>query len=191
MNKFIFLIFIFFDTTIILSQDFSEKYYKFEGDSIYTSQIELDEITIYKPVKLESDRDLIMYYTLKRKTLKVYPYAKMASERLDKLDHRLTKIKSKRKKKKYTKILERFIKDELTEELKKLTRSEGQILVKLIYRETGVSAFKLIKELRNGFRAFTYNTFANLFDISLKVKYNPELVKEDLFIEDILAKEGY
>ena len=69
MNKFIFLIFIFFDTTIILSQDFSEKYYKFAGDSIYTSQIELDEITIYKPVKLESDKDLIMYYTLKRKTL--------------------------------------------------------------------------------------------------------------------------
>ena len=86
MNKFIFLIFIFFDTTIILSQDFSEKYYKFEGDSIYTSQIELDEITIYKPVKLESDKDLIMYYTLKRKTLKVYPYAKMASERLNKLN---------------------------------------------------------------------------------------------------------
>ena len=111
MNKFIFLIFIFFDTTIILSQDFSEKYYKFAGDSIYTSQIELDEITIYKPVKLESDKDLIMYYTLKRKTLKVYPYAKMASERLNKLNYRLTKIKSKRKKKRYTKILERFIQD--------------------------------------------------------------------------------
>ena len=89
MNKFIFLIFIFFSTNIVLSQDFSEKYYKFEGDSIYTSQIELDEITIYKPVKLESDKDLIMYYTLKRKTLKVYPYAKMASERLNKLNYRL------------------------------------------------------------------------------------------------------
>jgi len=190
VNKFIYIIFIFINTNIILSQDFSEKYYKFEGDSIYTSQIELDEITIYKPVKLESDRDLITYYTLKRKTLKVYPYAKMASERLNKLDYRLTKIKSKRKKKKYTKILERFIQDELTAELKKLTRTEGQILVKLIFRETGISAFDLIKDLRNGFRAFTYNTIAKVFKISLKEKYDPPNVREDLFIEDILRNSN-
>ena len=191
MKKNIFLIFTFLTVSMVMSQESSEKFFKFEGDSIYTSHIELDEVTIYKPVRLKSDNDLIMYYTLKRKTLKVYPYAKMASDRLNKLNDRLIKIKSKRKKKKYTKILEKFIQDELTLELKKLTRTEGQILVKLIYRETGISAFDLIKDLRNGFRAFTYNTFAKFFDISLKTEFNPELVKEDLFIQDILAKEGY
>ena len=131
-----------------------------------------------------------MYYTLKRKALKVYPYAKMASDRLVKLNSRLEKIKSKRKRKKYTRMLEKFLQDELTAELKRLTRTEGQILVKLIYRETGTTAFDLVKELRNGFRAFTYNTFASFFDISLKTEYNPEKIKEDLFIEDILSKEG-
>jgi len=139
---------------------------------------------------LETYEDLVMYYTLKRKTLKVYPYAKMASDRLTKLNSRLLKIKSNRKKKKYTKLLEKFIQDELTEELKKLTKTEGQILVKLIHRETGITAYDLVKELRNGFRAFSYNTIAKFFDISLKKEFNPENNKEDLFIEDVLTKDG-
>ena len=85
-------------------------------------------------------------------------------------------------------MLEKFLQDELTAELKRLTRTEGQILVKLIYRETGSTAYSLVKELRNGFRAFTYNTFAKMFKISLKEEYNPLIVREDLFIEDIIRK---
>ncbi len=170
------------------SQENANTYYKIEGDSIFSSHINLNEVTVYRPIKLETNEDLVMYYTLKRKTLKVYPYAIMASERLTKLNSRLTKIKSKRKKKKYTRMLEKFLQDELTAELKRLTRTEGQILVKLIHRETGITAYNLVKELRNGFRAFTYNSIAKIFDISLKREYDPQNIKEDIFIEDILRR---
>lgn len=170
------------------SQENADTYYKIEGDSIFSSHINLNEVTVYRPIKLETNEDLVMYYTLKRKTLKVYPYAIMASERLTKLNSRLTKIKSKRKKKKYTRMLEKFLQDELTAELKRLTRTEGQILVKLIHRETGITAYNLVKELRNGFRAFTYNSIAKIFDISLKREYDPQNIKEDIFIEDILRR---
>ena len=91
-------------------------------------------------------------------------------------------------KKKYTKIIEKFIEKEFAEELKKLTRTEGQILIKLIHRETGQTVFKLVKELRNGFRAFSYNSLAKLFDISIKVKYEPETIDEDAIIEDVLKR---
>ena len=168
--------------------DNSSPYFKIEGDSIFKKEINLNEVIIYKPVKFENNQERIDYFVLKRKVLKVYPYAIMASERLTKLNTRLEKIKSKRKKKKYTKMLEKFLQDELTAELKRLTRTEGQILVKLIYRETGSTAYSLVKELRNGFRAFTYNTFAKMFKISLKEEYNPLSVREDLFIEDIIRK---
>ena len=83
-------------------------------------------------------------------------------------------------------MLEKFLQDELTAELRRLTRTEGQILVKLIHRETGLTAFSLVRELRNGFRAFTYNTIAKVFKISLKETYDPFSVREDQFIEDIL-----
>lgn len=190
MKHFITIFFFSISINLISSQEDNQIFYKVEGDSVYSSHINLEEVTVYKPIKLETYEDLVMYYTLKRKTLKVYPYAKMASERLTKLNSRLLKIKSNRKKKKYTKLLEKFIQDELTEELKKLTKTEGQILVKLIHRETGITAYDLVKELRNGFRAFSYSIIAKFFDISLKKEFNPENNKEDLFIEDILTKDG-
>ena len=183
------LIFVFcLFSNFLKSQENADTYYKIEGDSIFSSHINLNEVTVYRPIKLETNEDLVMYYTLKRKALKVYPYAIMASERLTKLNSRLTKIKSKRKKKKYTRMLEKFLQDELTAELKRLTRTEGQILVKLIHRETGITAYELVKELRNGFRAFTYNSIAKIFDISLKREYDPQNIKEDIFIEDILRR---
>jgi hypothetical protein len=188
VKKYALILICFLTSNFILSQQNADTYYKIEGDSIFSSHINLKEVTIYKPINLETNEDLVMYYTLKRKTLKVYPYAKMASERLTKLNSRLTKIKSKRKKKKYTRMLEKFLQDELTAELKRLTRTEGQILVKLIHRETGVTAYNLVKELRNGFRAFTYNSVAKIFDISLKREYDPKNIKEDIFIEDILRQ---
>jgi len=168
----------------------STTYFKIEGDSIYKKEIDLNEVIIYKPVEFSNNKERLDYFVLKRKVLKVYPYAKMASERLTKLNLRLEKIKSKRKQKKYTRMLEKFLQEELTAELKRLTRTEGQILVKLIYRETGVSAYSLVRELRNGFRAFTYNTIAKVFKISLKEKYDPPNVREDLFIEDILRNSS-
>ena len=185
-----FLIF-FLQFVTVFSQDENSTYFKIEGDSVFKKEIDLKEVVVYKPVIFADNQERLDYFVLKRKVLKVYPYAKMASERLAKLNDRLDKIKSKRKKKKYTKMLEKFLQEELTAELRKLTRTEGQILVKLIYRETGTTAFSLVRELRNGFRAFTYNTIAKVFKISLKEEYDPLNVREDLFIEDILRNSSF
>jgi hypothetical protein len=187
MHLFFFLIIFIATCQNVFSQDENNStYFKVEGDSLYKKEIDLNEVVIYNPVEFLNNKERLDYFVLKRKVLKVYPYAKMASERLKKLNSRLDKITSKRKRKKYTRMLEKFLQDELTAELKRLTRTEGQILVKLIYRETGSTAFSLVRELRNGFKAFTYNTIAKVFKISLKEKYDPFNVREDQFIEDIL-----
>jgi hypothetical protein len=107
---------------------------------------------------------------------------------LESLNERIASIKKKSDQKKYAKIIQSYIEDEFAEELKKLTRTEGQILVKLIYRQTGETTYDLIKRLRSGWRAFWFNSTANLFDISLKEVYDPENVKEDYLIEDILQR---
>lgn len=159
-----------------------------EGDSIFRSSIELDEVYIFGKLRFDTYDDKLRYYILRRKTLKVYPYAKLASERFIELNSRLDQIKSKRDRKRYTKIVQRYIEEEFSAELKKLTRTEGQILVKLIYRQTGITAFDLVKELRSGWRAFWYQTTAKMFDISIKEEFHPESVHEDYLIEDILQR---
>ncbi|SIS65334.1 protein of unknown function [Zobellia uliginosa] len=166
----------------------AEKMIILEGDSIFRNSIDLDEVYLFGKLKFSSYQDKLRYYILRRKTIKVYPYAKLAAERLVELNDSITKIKKRRHQKRYTKEVQKFIEEEFSEELKKLTRTEGQILVKLIYRQTGETAFDLVKELRSGWRAFWYNTTASMFSISLKERFQPDKVHEDYLIEDILQR---
>ncbi|MFN4764624.1 DUF4294 domain-containing protein [Gillisia sp. Q332] len=165
-----------------------KQYFIVVGDTIMRESIDLDEVLILSKLKFNSDEDRRRYLILRRKTRKVYPYAKLASERLLTLNSRLDQIKTKRDQKRYTKIVQDYIEEEFAAELKKLTHTEGQILVKLVHRQTGITTFELIKNLKSGWRAFWYNTTASLFEISLKEEYHPESNQEDYLIEDILQR---
>ena len=166
----------------------TEKKIIIEGDSIVRSSIDLAEVYVFGKLKFPDYESKLRYYILRRKTIKVFPYAKMAADRLTELNDSITKIKKRRHRKRYTKKVQQFIEDEFSAELKKLTRTEGQILVKLIHRQTGTTAFDLVKELRSGWRAFWYNTTAKIFNISIKEEFHPENVHEDYLIEDILQR---
>ena len=159
-----------------------------EGDSIPKTAIELNEILILNRLKFSSKEDIKNYYLIKRRTLKVYDYAKLASERLDSLESRFSRIVSKRERKRYAKLVQKYIDNEFSEELKKLSRSEGRILIKLIHRQTGSTAFDLIKNLRSGWNAFWFNNTAKLFDLSLKSEFDPYSNKADFYVEDILQR---
>ena len=165
-----------------------QQYIIIDGDSIPKQAIVLDEVLVLPDLNFKDKKTRIKYLILKRKTRKVYPYAKLAAERLTELNKRLADLKTKRKKKRYAKVIQKYIENEFSAELKKLTRTEGQILVKLIHRQTGKTTFELIKELRNGWRAFWYNNTAKLFDISLKREFKPLSIEEDYYIEDILQR---
>jgi len=172
-----------------VEQDSTEyDYIIIEGDSIPRTAINLDEVMLLHKLKFNSKKDRRRYLILRRKTVKVYPYAKLAAERLESLNVRLESLTRKRDKKRYAKRIQKYIEGEFSEELKKLTRTEGQILIKLIHRQTGKTTFSLIKELRNGWRAFWFNNTAKLFDISLKKEFDPLNEKEDYLIEDVLQR---
>lgn len=160
------------------------------GEKTPQPSIGLDEVVVYQPVQLKSYEEMKKYMLLRRRTLKVYPYAEMASKRFTTLKERLERMDNRRKKKRYAKLIEKYLEGEFKEELKKLTRAEGQILVKLIHRETAITTHALVKTYRNGFRAATYQFTAKLFDIDLKTEFDPTKVEEDLWIEDILLRSG-
>ena len=166
-----------------------KKYLIIKGDTITGQSIDLEEVVILPRLRLNTNEERRRYLILQRKTLKVYPYAKLAAERLETLNARMADVKSKRQRKKYTRMVQKFVENEFADKLKKFTITEGQILIKLIHRQTGETAFDLIKELRSGWRAFWYNNTAKLFDMSLKIPFDPEVEEEDLLIEDILQRQ--
>lgn len=195
MKLFLYLYILFVSTSLIAQKDslikvdsVTQESFLIKGDSLYNDAIGLDDVMVLKKMRFASNKDRITYLILRRKTRKVYPYAKLASEKLTELNNNLQHIKGKRKQKKYTKRIQKYIEEEFSAKLKKLTRTEGQILIKLIHRQTGITAFQLIKDLRSGWRAFWYNSTASMFDISLKEEYNPVNTKEDYYIEDILMR---
>ncbi|TGV00399.1 DUF4294 domain-containing protein [Flavivirga rizhaonensis] len=189
--KYIFLIFpvlLFAQGNDIEQDSAAVEYLIIKGDSVPRLSIDLKEVRLLHKLRFDNKKERIRYLILRRKTMKVYPYAKMAAERLDSMNKHLATLKRNREKKRYTKRIQKYIEGEFSEELKKLTRTEGQILIKLIHRQTGTTAFNLIKELRNGWRAFWYNTTASMFDLSLKREFDPVNIKEDYLIEDILLR---
>ncbi len=96
----------------------AEKMIIIEGDSIFKRSIELDEVYLFGKLEFVDYKSKLRYYILRRKTLKVYPYAKMAAERLVELNDSIAKIKRRSKRKKYTKKVQKYIEGEFSEELK-------------------------------------------------------------------------
>ena len=155
-----------------------------EGDTFITAEIKNIDILSFKTTE-----DKRYYKRLKRKTLKVYPYALLAAQKLDSIQQDLEHIPRKRKRKKYVRKVEQWAKEDLANELKKLTRWEGRILVKLIYRETSICTYDIIKDLRGGWHAFIWQQLAKIYDNNLKTTYQPTSVKEDKLIEHILREQ--
>jgi hypothetical protein len=157
-----------------------------EQDSILNDTIELPEIIISKE-KLDPEAQK-QFMILQNRVYKVYPYARLAADRLTALNQGMARLKTNREKKKYFKIVEDYLNNEFEARLKKLSRKQGQILVKLVHRQTGITTYELIRTLKSGFKAFVSNTTANLFDISLKSEYKPFESNEDYLIETILVR---
>lgn len=157
-----------------------------ESDSIFGDTIVLPELLIEKHTMSEEDKK--QFILLQRRVYATYPYATIAAERLTSLNRGMQKFTNNKDKKRYFKIVEDYLSNEFEDRLKKLSKKQGQILVKLIDRQTGNSTYELIKSLKSGFKAFLSNTTASMFNIDLKMKYEPFQVNEDYLIETILVR---
>lgn len=156
-----------------------------EDTIFFSSYLDELELVDYKPLSAEDQR---RYYRLRKKVLKVYPYALEASNQYVEVNDELSDLKRRRKKKRYSKKKMKWIKENFQEELKKLKRSEGRILVKLLHRNLQVTAYDLVKEYKNGLSARFWQSFASFYSIDLKAEYDPLENDDDRLIERIIQK---
>ena len=153
------------------------------GDTFFVADVPEVEILAFK------DRnERTKYYILKRRVVKVYPFALSAKEKLMSIQNGLDSITKRRHKKRYTKEVAKWVKEEYADRLKDLTMSEGKILVKLIYRETNTTSYEILKSYRGRFNAFFWQTMAKFWDNNLKTEYDPVNNRQDMLIEHILIQ---
>jgi hypothetical protein len=136
--------------------------------------------------KSQADKD--NYNRLRYNVLKVLPYARFAAQRYAKLQRDLALTGDKHQQKALINTCEAEIKTIFSKEIKDLTISQGEVLIKLIDRETGNTSFAMVKDLKGGFNAFILQSAARLFGHDLKETYDPEEQKD---IESILRQAGY
>ncbi len=145
---------------------------------------ELPEVIVYE----RRDFDYLYlkrrYRRMIRNIKKAYPYAQIAGVKLKELDNHLATLDSEKEQKAYVNQAEKEIMDQFEKEVKKLTVTQGIMLVKLIDRETGRTSYQVIKELKGGFTAFFWQGIARIFGNNLKTEYDPE--NQDKVMEDIV-----
>ena len=153
-----------------------------DGDTL--PYVDLKAFTVIPPVKFDNYNELLKYEKLVYRVRKVYPYAKLASRKLEEYKKVLDTISTKKERKQFIKKAEKELEAQFGNEIRNLSFSQGKILIKLIYRETGNSTYDIVKELRGSFNAFIWQTMATLFGYDLKTTYDP--VGEDQMIERIV-----
>jgi hypothetical protein len=158
-----------------------------DGDTVPWSV--LDEMLFVAKPTLSDFQARRNYYILMKKVGRVYPYVREAALRMDSVNIQLEGIDRRRQRRKYTKSYQKYLEERFEPELRKLTRSEGQILSKLVYRETRTSVYQIIKTYRNGLSARFWSMTAWWYDIDLKRPYDPENDAEDRLIENILQRK--
>lgn len=155
------------------------------GDTVYYSR--LPEVVIRAPRKFKNAAEERQFWRLVYNVRKVYPYAKLSGQKLHELNQQYLSIKSEKERKTYAKNVEEELKTEFEGELRKLTITQGRILLRLVDRETGNTTFEILKEFRGSAQAFFWQTIARIFGSNLKTQYNPSS-GEDKTIEQIIRQ---
>lgn len=153
------------------------------GDTI--GNIEMEEIVVFPDLKFDSKRELRKYKKLIRDLKKVYPYAIKARNQLIQMEWEFRKLETEKEKREYVKKVEKQLKEDFKDDLKKLTITQGRLLLKLIDRETGRTSYTLLREIKGGFSAVFWQTLARVFGHNLKADYEPH--GEDRLIERIVV----
>ena len=158
----------------------------------YLDSLKTDTSFVLKEVSVKSSvlnsYSRIDYYKLKRKILKTHRFVDSVSCIIIDLDKATNNIQKKRVLNRYFRLKHKSVKKNFSKEIRQLTRSEGLLLSKMIYREFGVTVYELISIYRGSVRARFWHKVAQIYDGNLKVKYDTENIYEDVMIESIINK---
>ncbi|NLN33744.1 MAG: DUF4294 domain-containing protein [Flavobacteriaceae bacterium] len=195
-GKLLILILVFLGTTLFGQEEKNETQ---QQEIAEMNSVTPEELAIFDTIELdnaelmylhlETELEKKYYIWLRKRVRDVWPYVKVAVDEYNSIQDTSQYFTNNRERKKYIKNRQKALADEFEEKLRDLSLSRGQILIKLIHRETGKTSFDIIKELRGGMNAFIWNSAGGAFDLDLKTEFNPHKTREDLYIEVILEKD--
>lgn len=145
---------------------------EYNGEMIPCFQF--DDVYVLNKLVFKNSREARKYYRIAYNIKKVYPIALEIQRTVEKTIAQLDSLPTKREKDEFMKKAEKDLKAEYYPKLRKLTFTQGKLLIKLVDRQCNMTGFELIKTYMGNFKAGFYNAFASLFGASLKKEYDAE-----------------
>lgn len=141
------------------------------GDTV--ACIGLQDFIKYSPMRFASKKQQAEYSRLIRDVKKTLPYAKEIANIITETYEYMETLPDEKSRQRHLNQMEKYLFDSYKPKMSKLTRSQGQLLIKLVDRETNSSSYHIVDAFMGSGKAFAYNLFASVFGNSLKKRYNP------------------
>ena len=154
----------------------------YEGDTI--ASIHMPTLYCFKPLVFKNKKQQQEYNRLVRNVKKTLPIAKEVNRAIIETYEFIQTLPDEKTRQKHLQAVEKSVKEQYTPRMKKLTLSQGKLLIKLTNRETDSSSYELVKAFLGPFKAGFYQAFAAIFGASLKKEYHPD--EEDALVEQIV-----
>ncbi len=163
-----------------------QGYYFFEGeDGEEQLMLVLADVTVFPPLKFKNKKEEEFYWKTVRDVRKALPYAKLICETLIETYEYIETYPTQKEREEHLKKMEGAVFEQYKPVLKKFTKSQAQMLIKLINRETNQSSYNILKAFLGSFRAGFWQTFGRFFGVNLKTSYKPESDRKDAIIERV------
>lgn len=155
-----------------------------DGDTV--AMVDLPTVVIFPPLEFESNRERRRFYRMVRHVKRVYPYARLAGIEFRRVEGRLDSASSHRERRAIASEVEEKLKDRYEDELRRLTFTQGRILIKLIDRETSHTTYAVLQDMRGRLSAGFWQSLGRLFGYNLREGYDPDGNDFDRQIETIV-----
>jgi hypothetical protein len=159
---------------------------KVNRNGVILPEVEIKEVTVYAHNTFAKKRDYRKYERLVYNIKKVYPYSLIVRNKLFQVNEDMKNMKNDKERREYMKKVEKNVFAEYEDDMRKMTISQGRLLIKLIDRETQNTSYTLIKDYRGKFAAAFWQGIARIFGTNLKEEYDPD--GEDAITESIILE---
>lgn len=160
-------------------------YYMDDIDGEHVMMIVLNEVVCYPQLKFKNKKEEEFYWRTVRDVRRALPYAKVICETMIETYEYIETLPTKEERDRHIKEMEGAVFEQYKPVLKKFTKSQAQMLCKLINRETDQSSYNILKAFLGTFRAGFWQTFGRLFGVNLRTDYRPEKNDKDAVIERV------
>lgn len=168
---------------------FKGKYFTIDpanGDTVL--MLVFNEVTVYPPLKFKNKKEERFYWRTVRDVKRTLPYAKLIAETIVETYEYIETLPTEKERNEHLKRMEKEVFNQYKPVLKKFTKGQAKVLIKLVKRETDQSSYDILKAFLGPLRATFWQGFGRLFGVNLRSNYNPDKNREDAIIDRIATQ---